>query len=487
MMDRRTMTFNAIFSIVFSIFVVFVLYEGARAARKNKGERDFLIAGGGMGAWVGGASIAATQMSAGTFVGTLGIHYLTGSSFLAATLGIWAAFLIAGLVIAPRLKRYINRRGALTFPDFIADRFGPKGPRLVITILLIVAYTVFLSAQYQAGGVVFNIVFGIPFVWGATILMVFIVLYTVIGGMTAVMRTDLIQQIVMAGAAIVGVPFAIHQAGGLASLGSSFAAVAPDFTGWSYGWVDLLGFMMGFGFAALCAPVLLMRFFAMRDDKTAARGSVVAVLFTMLTFGSIAIIGMCMRVISPNLDPDAAASVFAIEVLPPVIGSILLTAVIAAVLSTVDSVLLVVGPAVSHDIYATFVRPEADERSRMRVNRIATVVLGAFPILLTFMQLDLIQFIVLAYAALIGSTVFAPLVFGLFWRKATPAGGMASMLSGFGVCLIWYLIGQPFVDPVIPGIIVNVAVMLVVSKLTKTSDTDVLNTFFQPARVSSKS
>src|SRR5699024_9505505 len=171
--------------------------------RKNKGERDFLIAGGGMGAWVGGASIAATQMSAGTFVGTLGIHYLTGSSFLAATLGIWAAFLIAGLVIAPRLKRYINRRGALTFPDFIADRFGPKGPRLVITILLIVAYTVFLSAQYQAGGVVFNIVFGIPFVWGATILMVFIVLYTVIGGMTAVMRTDLIQQIVMAGAAIV--------------------------------------------------------------------------------------------------------------------------------------------------------------------------------------------------------------------------------------------------------------------------------------------
>src|SRR5699024_7901734 len=101
--------------------------------------------------------------------------------------------------------------------------------------------------------------------------------------------------------------------------------------------------------------------------------------------------------------------------------------------------------------------------------------------------LDLIQFIVLAYAALIGSTVFAPLVFGLFWRKATPAGGMASMLSGFGVCLIWYLIGQPFVDPVIPGIIVNVAVMLVVSKLTKTSDTDVLNTFFQPAHVSSKS
>src|SRR5699024_9809670 len=88
MMDRQTMTFNAIFSIVFSIFVVFVLYEGARAARKNKGERDFLIAGGGMGAWVGGASIAATQMSAGTFVGTLGIHYLTGSSFLAATLGI---------------------------------------------------------------------------------------------------------------------------------------------------------------------------------------------------------------------------------------------------------------------------------------------------------------------------------------------------------------------------------------------------------------
>lgn len=475
------MSFGGVFAIVFVIFIVVIAYEGVSSARRNKGERDFLVAGGRMGAWVGGASIAATQMSAGTFVGTLGIHYLTGSSFLAATFGIWAAFLIVGFVIAPRLRRYIRRRGALTFPDFIADRFGPKAPRIVVSILLIGAYAVFLSAQYQAGGVVFGTVFGIPFYWGSIALMLLIVLYTVIGGMTAVMRTDLIQQVVMAGGAIIGVPFAIHNAGGLANLGSAFADVAPDFAGWHYGWVDLVGFLFGFGFAALCAPVLLMRYYAMRDEQTCRRGAVVSVLFTMITFGAVAIIGMCVRVIRPNLDnADSASSVFAMDILPPVVGGVLLTAVIAAVLSTVDSVLLVIGPAVSHDIYANLIRPESSERSRMRVNRIATVVLGVLPILLTFAHLSVVQFIVLAYAALVGSTVFAPLVFGLFWRKANRAGAVASMLSGFLVCLFWYIIGQPVVAPVIPGILVSVLAMLVVSIRTQRPAEGTLGVFFDP-------
>ncbi|MBM6588865.1 sodium/solute symporter [Brevibacterium sp. RIT 803] len=473
------MKFATVFIIVLTVFLALVLYEGFRSAAKNKGEHDYLVAGRSMGAWVGGASIAATQMSAGTFVGTMGIHYLTGSSFLMPTIGIWLAFIFAGFVIAPKLHRYIDRRGALTFPDFIGDRYGQKLPRVIITILLIGAYVVFLSAQYQAGGIVFEQVFGIPFYWGSTLLMVFIVLYTVVGGMTAVMRTDFIQQIVMSGAVVIGVPFAINSAGGLANLSQEFASVGGDFAGWHYGWVDLLGFLMGFGFAAMVAPVLLMRFYAMRDRETCAKGSLVAVFFTMITFGCVAVIGMSMRVISPDLEnADLASSVFATDVVPSVLGALMLTAVIAAVLSTVDSVLLVIGPAVSHDLYAKFIRPDASERQRMVVNRVATIALGVLPIILTFMQLDVVQFIVLAYAALIGSTVFAPLVFGMFWRKANRFGAIFAMVGGFGVCLLWYLIGQPFVSPVIPGILVNVLAMLIVCPLTKRSDPAVLKVFF---------
>src|SRR5690625_3575656 len=178
--------------------MAYVMYEGVKSSRGASGEEGFLVAGRRMGAWVGGGSIAATQMSAGTFVGTLGIHYTTGSSFLAPTLGIWTAFLITGFVIAPRLRRYIDRRGALTFPDYTADRFGNRDTQRIVTILIVVSYTVLISVQYHAGGVDFETIFGIPFVWGSAILMAFIVAYTIIGGMTAVMRTDLLQQAVMA-------------------------------------------------------------------------------------------------------------------------------------------------------------------------------------------------------------------------------------------------------------------------------------------------
>lgn len=476
------MNFTVAFSVVFTLFFAYVLYEGFMSYRGNQGEADYLVAGRSMGPWIGGASIAATQMSAGTFVGTVGVHYLTGSSFMAAFIGIWVAFILSGFVLAPRLRRYVDKRGALTFPDFIADRFGPKIPRVVIVILLIGAYTVFLSAQYQAGGIVLGQVFDISYFWASTGLMIFVVLYTVVGGMTAVMRTDFIQQIVMAGAVLIGVPFAIRSAGGLGGLGASLADAAPKFTGWSYGWVDLLGFSMGFGFAALTAPVLLMRYYAMRDERACAQASVVAVLFTMLTFGGIAIIGMSMRVIRPGLsNPDTASTIFATDVLPPIVGALMLTAIIAAVLSTVDSVLLVIGPAVSHDIYAKMIRPQADEKERMRVNRIATVVLGVVPILLTLAELSIVQFVVLAYASLIGATVSAPLIFGLFWKRANKSGAVVSMLGGFGICTLWYVIDQPFVAPIFPGIIVNVVLMVLVSFLTASPDRKVLAYFFDTA------
>ncbi|WP_169252602.1 sodium/solute symporter [Brevibacterium sp. 'Marine'] len=479
------MSFTTVFIIVFAIFVIVVLIEGLRSAKSQSGEKDFLVAGRGMGAWVGGASIAATQMSAGTFVGTMGIHYLTGSSFLMPTIGIWLAFIFAGFVIAPRLHRYIDKTGALTFPDFIGDRYGQKLPRVVITVLLIGSYLIFLSAQYQAGGIVFQQIFDIPFYWGSTILMVFIVIYTVVGGMTAVMRTDFVQQIVMSLAVVIGVPVAIHAAGGIGELPTEFNDIGAEFAGWNYSWVDLLGFVMGFGFAAMVAPVLLMRFYAMRDAKTCARGSLVAVFFTMITFGCVAIIGMSMRIISPDLEsPDLASSVFATEVLPSFLGALMLTAVLAAVLSTVDSVLLVIGPAFSHDLYGKILRPQATERQRLRTARIATIVFGALPILLTFMQLDVVQFIVLAYAALVGSTVFAPLVLGIFWERANTAGAMTAMVGGFSVCLIWYLIGQPYFAPVVPGIIVNVLAMAIVSPLTKRPEPQTLEPFFdQPDKV----
>lgn len=462
------MSFETAFILVLVGYFGVMVAEGIRSYRGTSGEADFLVAGRKVGAWIGGASISATQMSAGTFVGTIALHYLTGASFMWGWAGIWLAFIASGVWLAPRLRRYSAERGGMTFPDFIADRFDSKLAGGVVAALLVLAYIVFMSAQYQAGGVIFETIFGLPFEWGAVLLMVLVVGYTVIGGMTAVMRTDFLQQLAMAVGVLVGVPMAVAYAGGWGALGEALPTVAPEFTGWSLTWRDLLGFLLAFGLTALCSPYLLVRFYTMPDDRTIRRAVAVSLLFVLVTGICIAIIGMTMRVLYPGLSvADAASTVFAAEVLPPVVGAVVMTAVIAAVMSTVDSVLLVVGPAISRDIYHKVLRPGADEATRMRVNRLATLVIGVVPILLTLRELDIVQFVVLAFASLLASTVVVPVVLGLFWRRASAPAAVASMLAGFVTCLVWYLIGEPFIDPVVPGVLASTVAMLVVTPFTR--------------------
>lgn len=471
--------FETVFLIVLMVFFTLVVWEGARSFRRTKDDTDFLLAGRRVGPWIGGASLAATQMSAGTFVGTLAVHYLTGASFMWGWSGIWVAYLVAALWIAPKLRRYADEHGALTFPDFIGDRFNSNWARAVVSLLMVAAFIVYISAQYQAGGIILQTVFGIPFAVGALILMVFIVLYTVIGGLIAVIRTDFLQQTAMALGAVVGLPLAITYAGGLGSLGQSLRDIAPDFLGFSFGARDLLGFALAFGITWAVAPHILIRFIAMPDNKTIRKSVGVALFFNLLIAVSVAIIGMSMRSLYPNLQlADAASTVFASQLLPPIVGAIVLTAVIAAVMSTVDSVLMVAGPALSHDIYYRIFRPDATQRSRMMVNRVVTLMVGAVPILLTLRQLDIVQFIVIAYSALLGATVFVPVILGLYWRRATAVGAVSSMISGFTMVVVWYLLGEPIVHPVIPGVITSAVVMYLASLVSPPAPDRNLGMFF---------
>ncbi|MGH2699105.1 MAG: sodium/proline symporter [Actinomycetota bacterium] len=480
--------FDTVFVFVLGAFFIIVMIEGIRSFRRTAGDTDFLIAGRRVGPWIGGASLAATQMSAGTFVGTIAVHYLTGASFIWGWTGIWLAYIVGGLWVAPKMRRYSQEHGGLTFPDFIGDRYSSRGARGVAAILIVLAYIVFMSAQYQAGGVILETIFGIPFVWGAVILMVLVVLYTVIGGMVAVMRTDFLQQIAMALGALIGLPLLINYAGGASNLRAVLTDVAPSFLSWHFGFRDLLGFALAFGLTFVVAPYILVRFYAMRDDKTIRKAVGIAILFNVIIASSVAMIGMSLKALYPQLSvADAASTVFASEVLPPFIGALVMTAVIAAVMSTVDSVLLVAGPAISHDIYYRLVDPEADVRKRLRINRLATLVVGAVPILLTLRQLDIVQFVVLAFAALLASTVFIPVVVGLYWRGASAAGAITSMVVGFVTCLIWYLIGEPFINPVVPGVLASGIAMYAVSRVTQPVGEAGLRPFFadtgRPARV----
>ena len=468
------MSFNTILLLVLVTYFSIVLVEGYLSYKKSGGEADYLVGGRSMGAWITGASLAATQMSAGTFVGTIGLHYLTGASFIWGWTGIWLAYVVGGIWVAPKLRRYSAEHGGLTFPDYIADRFNSNTARAVAAVVIIIAYIVFMSAQYQAGGVILQTLFGLPFVYGALLLLVITVLYTTVGGMVAVMRTDFLQQIVMAIGVVVGLPLLIIYAGGPSNIRTVLADVGPNYLGWHFGFQDLLGFALAFGLTFVAAPYVVTRYYAVPDDRTARQACAVAIFFNVLTATSVAAIGLTMKVLYPQLVvADAASTVYAAQVLPPLMGALMIAAIIAAIMSTVDSVLLITGSAVSHDIYYRLINPAATESQRLMVNRIATVVTGAIPILLTLQQMAIVQFIVNAYASLMASGIAVAVLIGLYWKRASTAGAIASMAVGFGIALILYILGQPAlplvgrINPVIPGVIASAISMYVASIMTR--------------------
>jgi SSS family transporter len=479
------MSFNTILLLVLVTYFSIILFEGYISYKKSHGEADYMVGGRSMGAWITGASLAATQMSAGTFVGTIGLHYLTGASFIWGWTGIWLAYVVAGIWIAPKLRRYSAEHGGLTFPDYIADRFNSNTARAVAAVVIIICYIVFMSAQYQAGGVILQTLFGLPFVYGALILLAITVLYTVVGGMVAVMRTDFLQQIVMAIGVVIGLPLLIIYAGGPSNIGTVLADVGPNYLGWHFGFRELLGFALAFGFTFVAAPYVVTRYYAVPDDRTARQAVAVAIFFNVLTATSVAAIALTMKVLYPQLIvADAASTVYAAQVLPPLMGALMIAAIIAAIMSTVDSVLLVTGSAVSHDIYYRLINPNATESQRLKVNRIAILVTGAIPILLTLQRLDIVQFIVNAYASLMASGIAVAVLVGLYWKRASTAGAIASMAIGFGVALILYILGQPplplvgTLNPVIPGVLASAISMYVASVLTRPVPDQNLTPFF---------
>jgi Na+/proline symporter len=265
--------------------------------------------------------------------------------------------------------------------------------------------------------------------------------------------------------------------------------VGPNYLAWHFGFRDLLGFALAFGLVFVTAPYVITRYYAVPDDRTACRAAAVALLFNVITAVSMATIALTMKVLYPQLVvADAASTVYAAQVLPPLLGALVIAAILAAIMSTVDSVLLVTGPVISHDIYYRMINPQADERTRMRVNRWATAITGAVPILLTLQQLGVVQFIVNAFASLLASGIAIPVIVGLYWKRASTAGAIASMGIGFGVALWLYIAGQPplplvgKLNPVIPGVVASALSMLVASALTRSVPDRNLRPFFPELR-----
>lgn len=464
---------------VFGAYFLIVFGIGWYSLRQTRNEADYWIAGGKLGWALGGATMAATHTSAGTFIGTIGVMYTVGWSFGWLVLSIPLAYWFVAAVLAPRFTR--DRK--LTLPAFLETRYYSKGIRGLAAAIILVATVVYIQAQIVAGGLIANIVFGLPLKWGMIGFTVILLTYTVVGGMIAVVYTDFVQLIIMILGVILAVPLAIRQVGGVDELFTYVQAVNPLTFTWD-GLPGTLLFTMGLAFllGSVATPEKLIRLYAMKDMPTIRRG----ILFAIIVITSVNLLVFVLSLASVILFPvlptgDLAMPMIARAVLPPTLGALMLAAITSAMMSTVDSLLIVAGSALSYDLFQNLVHPRATERQKVLVDRIGILVVGCFPVILLLTGVgegELVQFIVLLFTALMASAFFMPVVLGVYWRRGTKEGAASAMVGGVAATFLWKGLGPETIDPVLPGFLVSAALMVGVSLLTKAPPQSALNSYF---------
>jgi SSS family transporter len=447
-------------------------------------EEDFLAAGRTIGPWVGGAVLAATQISAGTFVGTLGRHDLTGVSWIWIWFGLWGGWVTSALLVAPKLRRF----GALTVADYVGKRFASDGARTLSAALIIVTYTVYLTAQFQAAGEIASAVFDVRPLTAMLVLLASTGFYTALGGVRSSSYVDFLQTLIMVLALLLAVPVVLFHTGGFTQLGEYVGSIEPRMTGWWFGARDLIAFGTAFGLSIAAAPYEMTRYYSMRDVRTVKIAIGVSMVIQVLIGSSVMILGIGMRGLFPYLpSPDQASSIMASTVMSPLLGSLFLVAMMSAIMSTVNSILLVTGGAFAHDLYKRLLDPAATERRLLRVNRASIVILGLIPFWFAMQKFGDVQAIVVEQAKFIASFFFVPVVLGLNWRRGTKEGAIWSMVAGFVGCLTWTFtlqrsFAQHGIDAAEIGVAVSALTFIVVSRLTPATPKENLAIFFGPAR-----
>lgn len=475
-MTTQAAIFVGYFAVVFAIGWV-----GLRATRT---EADYWIAGGELGWFTGGATLAATHTSAGTFVGTIGVMYTAGWSFGWVLLSIPLAYWFMAAVLAPRF----TRQKELTLPAFMETRYYGKGIRGLAAVIVLVATVVYVQAQIVAGGLVANLVFGIPLQTGMIVFTAVLLLYTVAGGMMAVVYTDAFQLVVMALGAILAVPLALRQLDGAGGLLSLVESAQPLVFSWEAMPASLLLTMgLSFFLGGIATPEKVIRLYAMKDMATIRRGVLFAIVMILAMNLLVFVLALAAIVLFPQLPTgDLAMPMVATAVLPATLGAVMLAAVTAAMMSTVDSLLIVAGSALSVDLYQNLVNPGASPAARRRVDRIGVLIVGTVPVLLLLSGVgegELVQFIVLLFTALMAAAFAPTVVGGVLWRRATKEGAAAAMIGGVTATFAWEAWGSATIEPALPGVAVSLLLFVGVSLITPPPPLEALRPYFtDPAK-----
>lgn len=440
-----------------AILITLVAYNAALvamglwASRRTRDESDFFLGGRRLGAWVAGLSASASSSSAWTLLGVSGAAYAWGLSALWLFPATVTGFLINWIWVAPRLMRLSRERGSLTLTEFIAgdpaDRMYPVTVRLCAGAIL-VAFMFYIASQFQGAGHAFAASFGLSSSLSIAVGAAIILSYTLLGGFWAVSVTDTLQGVLMATAAVILPIAALTQLGGFGELAEGLRAAAGE-TGLSptrgYRGVLALAFVlgtMGIGLGYPGQPHVVNRFMALRDDRSLRQARAIAIVWAVIIYSGMLLVGLCARAMWTEL-PDGEQVIFhaANATLPPVVAGLMIAAVLSAIMSTADSQLLVASSSVSWDLRRAARGAGAESAGGgLLASRLVVVVLSVLAMLLAIVAPSAIFSRVLFAWHALGSAFGPVLVLRLSGYRLDSRGVLASIASGFGLTVVFYLL-----------------------------------------------
>lgn len=424
-------------------------------ARRVKKTDDYIVAGRSLTTKIMVGTTVATCMGAGSAMADVGFVYKSGLSAIVVI----TTFNIGWVALVLMSKR-LRASGAATLPDFLGQRFATSTKAIagIVTLVLMLATT---AAQMSAAGTIMATLGIATKMTGIYIGFVVILLITVAGGLYSVAITDTIQAILLTGGCAIVVPLvAFSHAGGVGEVVRTVAAAKPNLlTLRSVSITELVGYILVYMLTAGSHAAYAQRIMASVDEKTAFRGSIISNVTSLLIALPIALTGLAAYKLFPNgINGEMTIPLVIATMFPPVVKGLLIAALIALVISTADSFLLLLGTTAANDVYG-ILRPKTDSKKQLMLCRIFTVIGGLIALYFAINGGSIFN-IMRTGGAAYGAGMFVPLVCACYWKKATTLGVNAGMLVGCFTTLVWNLTLKAATG--INGVILGAALCLVV-------------------------
>lgn len=446
------------------VYLVIITILGVYFGRKVKNQEDYAVAGRSLPIYVLVGTLIATWMGSGTIMG--------GANSMGYKLGFGVAIVFSlaspiGQLVLTYISKKIRRRNAQTVPEVIEQVYGSNA-RIVSTVIILLAYLGVVAYQYLGVGMLLNSILGISPELGTMIAFVVIIATSLFGGLYSVAYTDFISTVMILTGLFIGVPLAIHGAGGWGWVTSNIPEGHLGFGDLNF--LQVLGFFLPTFVYIMGDQNMYQRFFAAKDEDTAMKGGLWWAGLTLLIGVVVSFAAVAARALYPDIDASQAFITLANRAMPKAVGGIAIAAVAAFIITTANSFLLSIGINTGWDIYARYINPNPSPRKMLLVSRFCVLGLGILGYVLIKFFPELLALQMYAYT-MYGAAISPAVVAAVCWpKRMTAFGGMASILSGGTVTLVMEVLKKQGVGfavkypSVLPAVIISVAMLFIFQK-----------------------